>query len=76
MSIDAREDVDQVNRMVDNLLELADEALEDDSILDPEQVKDMASQIKELLSALFDKNIEDWGDEGGDEGGYFDSDEV
>ena len=76
MNLDAREDVDQVNRMVDNLLELADEALEDDSSLDPEQVKEMALQIKELLSEIFDTDFEEWGDDDAEEGGFFEGDEM
>lgn len=77
MSFDTRQDIDQVNRMVDNLLELADEALEDGSPIDPEQVKDMATQIKDLLRELFDNDFEGWaGDDGNDNDGYLGDDDV
>ncbi len=77
MSFDTRQDIDQVNRMVDNLLELADEAIEDGSLIDPEQVKEMAAQIKELLTELFDNDIEGWGGEAVDEDdGFFGDDDM
>lgn len=76
MSIDARQDIDQVTRMVDNLLELADEALEDGSPIDAEQVKDMATQIKELLNELFDNDMEGWNSNDDEDDGFFGSDEV
>ena len=77
MSNDARQDIDQLNRMVDNLLELADEALEEGSPIDAEQVKDMAQQIQELLAEIFEGGFENWGPEQeADEGNYFDGEEV
>lgn len=76
MSIDARQDIDQLTRMVDNLLELADEAIEEGSAIDPEQVKDMAQQIQELMSEIFERNFESWGsDSEEEEGSYFDGEE-
>ncbi|HMO24311.1 hypothetical protein GC174_17825 [bacterium] len=80
MSLDARQDIDQVNRMVDNLLELADEALEDGSPIDPEQVKEMVLQIKELLIELFDNDFEGWdagsGSSDEDDDGFFGEEEM
>ena len=80
MSLDARQDIDQVNRMVDNLLELADEALEDGSPIDPEQVKEMVLQIKELLIELFDNDFEGWdpgsGSSDEDYDGFFGEEEM
>lgn len=80
MSLDARQDIDQVNRMVDNLLELADEALEDGSPIDPEQVKEMVLQIKELLIELFDNDFEGWdagsGSADEDDDGFFGEEEM
>lgn len=76
MSIDAEQEIDQVNRMVDNLLELADEALEEGSTIDAEQVKDMTTQIKELLSGIFEQNYGSWGGDSEDDSDYMGDDDL
>ncbi|MBK9145591.1 MAG: hypothetical protein IPM23_24220 [Candidatus Melainabacteria bacterium] len=60
MSIDARQDIETVRRLLDNLIELADEAIEDGSSIDPQEIKEIISQIGEILADLFENDFGGW----------------
>ncbi|MBZ0186860.1 MAG: hypothetical protein K8F91_11495 [Candidatus Obscuribacterales bacterium] len=60
MSTESRQDIETVRRLVDNLIELADEGIEDGASIDPEEVKELAVQIGEILSSLFENDFGGW----------------